>query len=87
MPVGDSQSGSFDLRQEETTRILEKAARYLDEPPCTVTADRCERSKGGPHDYFSEGDYWWPDPDDADGPYIRRTVRPIQISSTRTVIL
>jgi hypothetical protein len=24
------------------------------------------------HDYFSEGDYWWPDPSNPDGPYIQR---------------
>jgi hypothetical protein len=24
------------------------------------------------HDYFSEGDYWWPDPKNPNGPYIRR---------------
>jgi hypothetical protein len=26
----------------------------------------------GPHDYFSEGPYWWPDPANPNGPYIRR---------------
>jgi hypothetical protein len=30
------------------------------------------RSPGGPHDYYSEGDYWWPDPANPSGPYIRR---------------
>lgn len=24
------------------------------------------------HDYYSEGPYWWPDPDDPDAPYVRR---------------
>jgi hypothetical protein len=24
------------------------------------------------HDFFSEGDYWWPDPQNPDGPYIQR---------------
>ena len=33
---------------------------------------RAARSAGGPHDFFSEGDYWWPDPKNPDGPYIRR---------------
>jgi len=67
-----SQPESFDLWQEEASRIREKAERYLKETPRTVTADRCERSEGGQHDYYSEGDYWWPDPDDPQGPYIRR---------------
>jgi hypothetical protein len=30
------------------------------------------RSAGGKHDYFSEGDYWWPDPNNPDGPYKER---------------
>jgi hypothetical protein len=33
---------------------------------------RAARSAGGPHDFFSEGDYWWPDPANPSGPYIRR---------------
>jgi hypothetical protein len=53
-------------------RILSAAGRYLNEPPVTVTAARSERSSGGLHDYFSEGDYWWPDPAHPGGPYIRR---------------
>lgn len=28
---------------------------------------------GGPHDYYSNGDYWWPNPDTEEGlPYIQR---------------
>ncbi|MBV9082633.1 MAG: alginate lyase family protein [Acidobacteriaceae bacterium] len=29
-------------------------------------------TKAGPNDYFSEGPYWWPDPKNSNGPYIRR---------------
>ncbi|HMH15608.1 MAG TPA: alginate lyase family protein [Edaphobacter sp.] len=53
-------------------RILTAAAKYLSSEPITVTATRCERSSGGPHDFYSEGDYWWPDPKNPTGPYIRR---------------
>lgn len=56
----------------DRTRILEAANRYLREMPVTVTATSSPRSQGGPHEYFSEGDYWWPDPKNPDGPYIRR---------------
>ena len=62
----------FDLLEVEKPRILEKAASYLDEKPVTVTANLAERSEGGPHDFYSEGDYWWPDPENPDGPYVRR---------------
>jgi hypothetical protein len=53
-------------------RILAAADRYLSEQPVTVTAARAERSAGGLHDFYSEGDYWWPDPQNPGGPYIRR---------------
>jgi hypothetical protein len=38
----------------------------------TITAYRAERSARGRHDYYSEGDYWWPDPNNPAGPYIQR---------------
>ena len=52
--------------------VLQRAAQYLNETPVTVTATVAERSVGGIHDFYSEGDYWWPDPSNPDGPYIRR---------------
>ncbi len=61
-----------DLRTIERKRVLEAARRYLAEQPITITAYRAARSAGGEHDYFSEGDYWWPDPKNPDGPYIQR---------------
>ena len=53
-------------------RILRAANEYLSQPPITITASSSPRSHGGKHDYFSEGDYWWPDPKNPGGPYIRR---------------
>jgi hypothetical protein len=52
--------------------ILQKANQTLYEKPVTVTAFVSPRSAGGIHDFFSEGDYWWPDPNNPDGPYIQR---------------
>jgi hypothetical protein len=52
--------------------ILEEAARALKEEPVTVTSSFCTRSAGGKHDFYSEADYWWPNPEDPDGPYIQR---------------
>jgi len=63
---------AFDLVEVERGRILAKANHYLDAEPETVTAAVCERSAGTPHDFYSEGDYWWPDPEKRDGPYVRR---------------
>jgi hypothetical protein len=53
-------------------RIIRAADEYLTKQPITITAYTSPRSKGGKHDYFSEGDYWWPDPKNPGGPYIRR---------------
>jgi len=61
-----------DLRAIERLRVLQAAERYLSEQPVTITAFSSPRSAGGKHDYFSEGDYWWPDPANPAGPYIQR---------------
>lgn len=42
--------------------LLQMAQVNLEAEPITVTASFCERSEGGVHDIYSEGDYWWPDP-------------------------
>jgi len=62
----------FDLARFERARVLQAANQYLKEQPITVTASSSPRSAGGLHDFFSEGDYWWPDPQNPDGPYIQR---------------
>jgi len=71
-----AQSQVFTAKPDVVTidrnRILKAADRYLQEQPKTITSVRAGRSEGGPHDYFSEGDYWWPDPRNPNGPYIRR---------------
>lgn len=60
------------LSEKEQTFIIETATSYLDSLPLTVTASVCERSAGNKHDFYSEGDYWWPDPENPEGPYIRK---------------
>jgi hypothetical protein len=62
----------FDIAALERGRILPAADAFLHEAPITVTASHSTRSAGGIHDFFSEGDYWWPDPKNPDGPYIQR---------------
>ncbi len=61
-----------DMLDFESDRITERANRFLSAEIRTVTADLAERSAGGPHDFFSEGDYWWPVPGKPDAPYERR---------------
>jgi hypothetical protein len=63
---------AFDLRSLERERVLAAATAFLKEEPVTLTATSSPRSTGGRHDFFSEGDYWWPPPGNAGGPYVRR---------------
>ena len=63
---------TFDLTALERPRVMKAADTYLAEQPVTVTAASSPRSAGGKHDFFSEGDYWWPDPKNPNGPYIQR---------------
>jgi hypothetical protein len=68
----NSSRAVFDLASIEKDRVMRAAETYLDDQPETVTASHSPRSAGGPHDFFSEGDYWWPDPANPDGPYIQK---------------
>jgi hypothetical protein len=63
---------AHEVARIDRDRILRAANQYLSQPPITITATSSPRSRGGLHDYFSEGDYWWPDPRNPGGPYIRR---------------
>jgi hypothetical protein len=58
--------------KELIAKTIEKANKQIGLKPITVTATICPRSAGGAHDFYSEGDYWWPDPANPDGPYIQR---------------
>lgn len=53
-------------------QVLEEANKALLQEPVTVTASSSPRSAGGKHDFFSEADYWWPNPQSVDSPYIQR---------------
>jgi hypothetical protein len=65
-------AAKFDLKRIGRARVLKAANAYLKEQPVTITASHSPRSAGGQRDFFSEGDYWWPDPKNPDGPYIQR---------------
>jgi len=63
---------SADYFAKERARVIRLADQYACLKPITVTAESSPRSAGGIHDFYSEGDYWWPDPANPDGPYIQR---------------
>lgn len=62
----------FDLAAHERSRLVRQADAALQVAPETIVVARNPRSAGGVHDFSSEGDYWWPDPKNPDGPYIQR---------------
>ncbi len=70
--------GNFNLKkinkdlQSNNDFILANAEKYLTIAPMPITQFKCDRSAGGLNDYYSEGDYWWPDTQNPDGPYIRK---------------
>ncbi|HEV2715995.1 MAG TPA: alginate lyase family protein [Terriglobales bacterium] len=67
-----AQEQKFSAARFDRARVLKAANQYLTEKPMTITASSSPRSAGGIHDFFSEADYWWPDPKDPNGPYIQR---------------
>ena len=69
---GERRRAGFDLAAIERARVIRFADRCLTEAPVTITAASSPRSAGGRHDFFSEADYWWPDPASPGGPYIQR---------------
>ena len=62
----------FDLKALEQPRISKKLMQVMTLEPETITANIASRSSGGLNDFYSEGDYWWPDPQNPEGAYIRR---------------
>jgi len=80
---------TLDLAPLERERILKAAAQALTQPAVTITAFPAKLSEGGPNDFYSNGDYWWPDPTKPDGlPYIRRDgeTNPNNFSQHRLVV-
>ncbi|HEY0459442.1 MAG TPA: alginate lyase family protein [Pyrinomonadaceae bacterium] len=63
---------AFDVAAFDKARVVKAANQYLSEKPLTITASVSARSAGGRHDFFSEGDYWWQNPENPGGPYIQR---------------
>ncbi len=64
---------AFDAASVERQRILDAAAAALNQAPVTITTFRAKSSAGGANDFYSNGDYWWPNPNTTDGlPYVHR---------------
>jgi hypothetical protein len=57
----------------EKEQILKNTETSLHVKPIHITDVAAPLSSGGLHDYYSNGDYWWPNPNTPDGlPFIKR---------------
>ena len=64
---------TLDVAAIDRARILTAADSALKQAPVSITAFPAKLSEGGSNDFYSNGDYWWPDPSKPNGlPYIKR---------------
>jgi hypothetical protein len=64
---------ALDVGLVDHDRIISAAAGALKQEPVTITVFQAKLSDGGPNDFYSNGDYWWPNPDTTNGlPYVQR---------------
>ena len=71
MPV--SVCSAVDVAAIDRGRIVTAAEAALKHEPITIVSFETKDSPGGPNDFYSNADYWWPDPSKAGGrPYVQR---------------
>ncbi len=58
---------TLDVAAIDKDRILKAATAALKQAPLTITAFPAKLSEGGANDFYSNGDYWWPDPKKPNG--------------------
>lgn len=57
----------------EINRVLMDAERFLTIKQRSITDAICKNSPGTPNDYYSNGDYWWPNENTETGlPFVRK---------------
>ena len=68
-----SDQPKIDVGGIDRERILRAADAALTLAPITITKFRAQHSQGGLNDFYSNADYWWPDPTKTNGlPYVQR---------------
>jgi hypothetical protein len=73
MTVATLAAPTLDVAQIDRERILKAAAVALEQEPLTITKIHAALSKGGEHDFYSNADYFWPNPKTTNGlPYVNR---------------
>ena len=72
-PIRRNESDAYRIvAATDRGRILAAAEKYVSHEPVTITAFPAKGSGGGLHDFYSQADYFWPDPKNPSGPYINR---------------
>lgn len=67
---GATAKAAIDVAQIDRDRILNAASNALLLAPVTITKFPAKLSSGGPNDFYSNADYWWPNPNTTNGlPY------------------
>jgi hypothetical protein len=57
----------------DKSKIIENANTALEKNLLFLTDFIAPLSKGGPNDFYSNGDYWWPNPETSNGlPYLAK---------------
>ncbi|HSY18680.1 MAG TPA: alginate lyase family protein [Candidatus Acidoferrales bacterium] len=73
LTISPAPASVLDVAAVDHDRILRAADAALKQEPVSITTVRAKLSEGGPHDFYSNGDYWWPNPKTTNGlPYIQR---------------
>lgn len=88
-PAAEPTLLAIDVASIDRERILAAAAKAIDMAPVSLTDFPAKLSEGGPNDFYSNGDYWWPDPAQKNGlPYLRRDgeTNPDNFSQHRLVV-
>jgi hypothetical protein len=72
--------------QDPVRRLRADADRRMKEGPWSVTTDRPKGVDLDPHEYYSEAPYYWPNPDNPPGPYLREDghANPGRIAANQT---
>jgi hypothetical protein len=73
---------------EPVRRLRADAEKRLHDGPWSVTSDRPTDLQLDIHDYYSEAPYWWPDPENPGGPYIRKDgqFNPARFAANKTAL-
>lgn len=71
--TGAKSSAGFQIAAAtDRLRILTQAKLALHEEPRTITSEVSPKNPGSIHSYFSQADYFWPNPKNPTGPYVNR---------------